>query len=175
MFALYHFLAAAFVLLAKAHAFDVEPPFSAVAQLSGVNTAIEQSRVEVIQSQPEWIELWKEHRQEFHLETPKGEVVNEAGDRPDVDFRKNVVFCLFGGKMHSVLGFEVIDSGDYKNISYLRIQPKVIALSSVSLYQNPYIFVTFPRTTKKVLVQLDEKPIGGPGWRTVATVGPTKK
>jgi len=182
MVAAYQTLVAAFMLLAKTGKLNPEPPFRPVAQMTGADTSVEIARISVIQSQSSWVDLWHEHRQSFQLNVPAGAPSADDADRPPVDFKKNVVVCMFGGASQNVSGFELADVGDVKNVAYIRIRPRLLpASTNLQLQQNAYMFLVVPRTRRKMVVQIDQSALVDPSaatgdtWRTLATLPPTTK
>ena len=173
MLSAFRLLAAAFAVVAHSGAAKPEPAFKALAQLSGADSTIESPRVVAITSEADWVTLWREHRSSFQVGVPTAQQ-NQDPDRPKIDFDKVAVLGLFGGQSKNVGGFRVSDSGDSGKDAYVRIEPVLLPNSGTTILQNPYIFVEVPKTKKKIIVQLDQVPLGGEGWRTLAVIQPTK-
>jgi hypothetical protein len=171
----YKLLAASVAALLSSGAIKSEAPFKAISQMTGVDTSIEDSRVELIQDSASWSDLWHRHREQFQLNVPANAQSDALSDLPKVSFTDNVVLCLFGGQSKNVLGFEIADVGEKESKGYIRIRPLLLPSTGADLLQNPYLFIVLPRTKKKVTVQLDETALGGQGWRTLATLEPTLK
>jgi hypothetical protein len=173
MFFASRLLAAAFALISQHGARINEAPFKAIGQMSGADSTIEIAKVVVITNQEDWVQLWRAHRQSFQVGLQKTNQ-DDSPDRPKVDFRTTAILCLFGGQSKNVGGFHVVDSGQSGNDAYVRVEPNLLPQSGTTILQNAYIFVTVPKTARKIIVQLDQSSLGGQGWRTLATVPPTK-
>jgi hypothetical protein len=168
----YKAVAAAVAFLLKSGALIQEPAFKAIGQMTGTDTTVEVPRVELIRDQAAWLHLWREHRAILQLNVPTGAPppsTADDSDRPKVDFTKEMVLCLFGGQSRNIGGFHVVEVGDVKNVAYVRVAPLLLPDSGAGLLQNPYIFITIPRTKRKIIVQLDQSALGAQGWRTLAT------
>lgn len=169
----FRLLAAALAVMAKSGALDPEPPFKAIAQMSGADSAIEISRVVAITSQADWARIWSENHASFQVGVQTAGQVADP-DLPKVDFEKQAVLCMFGGQSKNVGAFRVTDSGSEGKLAYVRIEPTLLPQTGTEILQNPYIFVTVPKTRRSIVVQIDDGPLGGERWRTLATLGPTK-
>ena len=170
----YKIVVTAVALWAKSGAFEPEPPFQAVGEMSGADSQIESPRVVLVQDQSTWAAVWKDHRQATALAAPGVQnPVSNVDDRPRVDFQKYTVLCMFGGQSKNVAGFTLAEAVDHDGTAYVRIRPQVLSAGGLGLLQNAYMMLVLPRTKRKMIVQLDQTQLGGEGWRTLATFGPT--
>lgn len=182
MVSAYQVVAAGIALLLKSGALIQEPPFRAMERMTGTDTAIEQPMVLMVRDQAGWIQLWRQHRQIVQTGSPPAgatavappQATADDSDRPKIDWSKQMVLCLFGGQSRNIGGFEVAEAGDDKNVAYVRVAPILLPLTAGNLLQNPYIFITIPRTKRKIVVQLDQSALGAQGWRTLATFDPPR-
>lgn len=164
----HRYIFASLTLLASQGAFDEkEEPFKVVGQFTGSNSLIETPNVMMVKGQPGWNDVWQQHRQTAVF-TPQGapRLVDDV-ERPTVNFRKNVVLCLFGGQSRNVGGFEVSGVGEVKGTIVLRVRPILLPGNGAGVLQNPFLMVMLPRTKKKMQVQLDQSPLGVEGFRVL--------
>ncbi|AIE84443.1 hypothetical protein [Fimbriimonas ginsengisoli] len=152
-----------------------EAPFKALGQMTGADSQVESPRVEMVQDNANWARVWRDHRQSTNVVPGISAPVTDLPDRPVVDFEKNVVLCLFGGQSRNVTGFDIVDVGDEKGTAFVRIRPQILPQAGASVLQNAYILIVLPRTKRKMTVELDQSSLGGRGWRTLASFGPTVK
>jgi len=167
----------ALTFLLKAGALDPETPFKILGQMTGADSLVEAPRVLIAKSASGWNDVWQQHRQTAIIGSLPGapKVTDGLGDKPTVDFTKNVVLCVFGGQSRNVCGFTVSATGEVKGTMVIQIQPVPLPNSGTGVLQNPYIMLVLPRTKKKMQLQLDQSILGGQGFRVLGDFGPTSQ
>lgn len=165
----------AVLFLLKSGALDKEEPYRIVSQTSGTDSLIENPVVVLAKDLSTWTQVWKAHRESAFLAAPAQGARPYVGDQPVVDFKKNAVLGVFGGKSTNIAGFAITETGLDKKKDTIVIRIRAVPFNAPGkVLQNPYILIELPRTPHKMQVQLDQRGLGGQGYQVIGDFGPSK-
>ena len=164
MFLLNKTVAAFLAMLAQQAAMDKD--FKPLAQMTGADTLVEQSRAAMISSEGEWRVLWRAHKEQYGN--------SNLDPAPTVDFQKNVVICYFGGSGRGVDGYQIYKVDTKGEWNVIQIVPHLFTGGQV--LSNSFAMWIFPKPKRKVEIQMfDSVNNGEPVFKKIAIFEPPKK
>ncbi len=127
--------------------------FKPLGELSGADSAIERSFSTMVNTERDFVQLWRQHKEIFgDPPTLSGAMVIEA-QVPKVDFQKNVVIAYFAGQTQGVAGYSVADVDAKGKTILVRIVPEMLG-TSTGVMANSFGMWVFPKPQKPVELEL---------------------
>jgi hypothetical protein len=151
--------------------------FKCLDELSGQDTAIEQSMAVIATTSDEFNYLWSLHKD--LLGTPPqctfGITVAD-GQVPKVDFKKNVVVAYFGGQLQGVAGFELAYVDTTGKTNRVVIRPVPFPGLGQNLLAKAYGMWIFPKPKRTIDLEMllryeNAKPV----TKMIQRFGPPKQ
>jgi hypothetical protein len=142
-----------------------------VAVMQGADTLINHPMVRMIKTKQQWSELWAMHKGGAVAKPaadPKAPVTDEKGV-PIVDFDKNQVLVVFGGKLVNVQAYDYVKTVDDHGTAIVQLAPNNVPAGTNDAIMLPYILLVIPQ--EPVPIQVDLDTVGKDGqhfWNKIA-------
>ncbi len=150
-----------------------------VATMEGGDSLINHPMVRMIKTPKQWSELWAMHKGNAvakPVTTDKAPAVDEKGV-PIVDFDKNQVLVVFGGKLVDVQGYDYLKTVNVDGTAVIQLGPNTVPASANDAIMTPFVLLVIPQEPVPIEVDLDT--IGKDGkhfWNKIAAFrAPTAK
>ncbi len=142
-----------------------------VATMQGGDSLINHPMVRMIKNQKQWSELWEMHKGNAVIKpstTDKAPAVDVKGV-PIVDFDKNQVLVVFGGKLVDVQGYDYLKTLNVDGTAVIQLGPNTVPASASDKVMTPFVLLVIPQ--EPVPIQVDLDTIGKDGnhfWNKIA-------
>ncbi len=124
--------------------------------MAGGDSHIHAPLVRQITSQSNWAELWNIHKGVQALVNDKGDITYpNAPKPPEVDFTKNQVLVVFGGKLPNVLAYEYAKTYARDDVAVVQLTQKFAPATADETIYYPFILLVVPKESVKIEIQLD--------------------
>ena len=144
--------------------------------LQGGDSHIHAPMVRIIPSQKQWAELWNIHKGAQAVRGENGEITfPDAPTPPTVDFSKNQVLVIFGGKLPNVQAYDYVKTLAKDDTAIVQLSQNFVPASTEEKTYYPFILMVVPREPVKIEVQLDSiAKDGSHFWMTIGRYAPPK-
>jgi hypothetical protein len=144
-----------------------------IQKIAGGDSSIHAPLVRLISDDGKWTELWNIHKGVPAVVDAAGHVTYpDAPKPPTVDFAKNQVLVVFGGKLPNVQAYDYVKTYDADGTAVVQLSQGFITNSADIKTYYPYILLVVPKEPVKIEVQLDSVAKDGSHfWMTIAKYG----
>jgi hypothetical protein len=124
--------------------------------MAGGDSHVHAPLVRLIPDQAKWTELWNIHKGAHAVVNDKGEITYpDAPKTPEVDFTKNQVIVVFGGKLPNVLAYEYAKTYARDDTAVVQLTQKFAPPTADEATYYPFILLVVPKEPVKIEIQLD--------------------
>jgi hypothetical protein len=141
--------------------------------MAGGDSSIHHPMVRLIPDQPKWAELWNIHKGAIAVVSDKGEIsYPDAPKPPLVDFAKNQVLVVFGGKLPNVQAYDYVKTLVKDDTAVIQLSQNFVPATADLKTYYPFILLVIPKEPVKIEVQLDSiAKDASHFWMTIASYG----
>jgi len=123
--------------------------------MSGGDTKFNMPLVRLIQAQSVWQELWTMHKGAALVEADSDKAPAPIIKAPEVDFEKNQVLVVFGGKMPNVQAYEYVKTYAKDSVAVIQLSQSMVPPSADRPVFHPYVMLVIPKEGVPIDVELD--------------------
>ena len=144
-----------------------------VQKIAGGDSSVHAPLVRMISDDGKWSELWNIHKGIPAVVDTAGHVTYpDAPKPPTVDFAKNQVLVVFGGKLPNVQAYDYVKTYAADDTAVVQLSQNFVTNAADIKTYYPFILLVVPKEPVKIEVQLDSVAKDGSHfWMTLAKYG----
>ena len=138
--------------------------------IAGGDSSVHAPLARLISNDSQWTELWNIHKGVQAVVNSAGQVTYpDAPKPPTVDFAKNEVLVIFGGKLPNVKGYAYVKTYAADDTAVVQLSQNFVTSAEDIKTYYPFILLVVPKEPVKIEVQLDSiAKDGSHFWMTIA-------
>ena len=127
-----------------------------VQTMTGGDSHIHAPMARLIDNQKQWVELWNIHKGAEAVTSATGEITFPNAPKPPiVDFTKNEVLVVFGGKLPNVQAYDYVKTYARDETAVVQLSQNFVPAGASDKTYYPYVLLVVPKEMVKIEVQLD--------------------